>query len=103
MRLDRLDELFADRVERVQARQRVLEDRADVLAADPAQRLVGQIVDPPALETDLAAGDPARRLEQPDDRQDRKSVVYGKSVSVRVDIGGSRNIKNKKQTLHYSA
>src|SRR3546814_11435431 len=28
---------------------------------------------------------------------DRKSVVYGKSVSVRVDLGGRRNIKKKKQ------
>src|SRR3546814_16921993 len=28
---------------------------------------------------------------------DRKSVVWGKSVSVRVDIGGRRNIKKKKQ------
>src|SRR3546814_17204508 len=28
-------------------------------------------------------------------RGDRKSVVWGKSVSVRVDLGGRRNIKNK--------
>src|SRR3546814_14292237 len=30
-------------------------------------------------------------------RGDRKSVVYGKSVSVRVDLGGRRIIKQKKQ------
>src|SRR3546814_19266633 len=29
--------------------------------------------------------------------RDRKSVVYGKSVSVRVDIGGARISKKKKQ------
>src|SRR3546814_18909932 len=29
--------------------------------------------------------------------EDRKSVVSGKSVSVRVDIGGRRNIKKKKK------
>src|SRR3546814_4779445 len=29
--------------------------------------------------------------------EDRKRVVQGKSVSVRVDIGGRRNIKNKNQ------
>src|SRR3546814_20970596 len=29
--------------------------------------------------------------------QDRKSVVYGKSVSVRVDLGGRRIIKKKKK------
>src|SRR3546814_14043483 len=28
--------------------------------------------------------------------QDRKSVVWGKSVSVRVDLGGRRSIKKKK-------
>src|SRR3546814_17234318 len=30
-------------------------------------------------------------------RKDRKSVVEGKSVSVRVDLGGSRSIKTKKK------
>src|SRR3546814_11355949 len=30
-------------------------------------------------------------------REDRKSAVEGKSVSVRVDLGGRRIIKNKKQ------
>src|SRR3546814_17649231 len=30
---------------------------------------------------------------------DRKSVVWGKSVSVRVDLGGRRIIKNKKQRI----
>src|SRR3546814_13221918 len=33
-------------------------------------------------------------------RRDRKSVVYGKSVSVRVDLGGRRIIKQKK---HFTA
>src|SRR3546814_17876860 len=32
------------------------------------------------------------------DSPDRKSVVKGKSVSVRVDLGGSRIIKKKKQS-----
>src|SRR3546814_13833224 len=31
---------------------------------------------------------------------DRKSVVSGKSVSVRVDLGGRRIIKNKQQHKH---
>src|SRR3546814_20711708 len=30
--------------------------------------------------------------------KDRKSVVSGKSVSVRVELGGPRTIKNKKQS-----
>src|SRR3546814_12705478 len=32
--------------------------------------------------------------------RDRKSVVWGKSVSVRVDLGGRRIIKKKKNKLH---
>src|SRR3546814_11163109 len=38
--------------------------------------------------------------QSPDDRgsQDRKSVVKGKSVSVRVDLGGRRINKTKKTT-----
>src|SRR3546814_11318052 len=33
-----------------------------------------------------------------DEAQDRKSVVEGKSVSVRVDLGGRRHIKKTKNT-----
>src|SRR3546814_14565609 len=31
------------------------------------------------------------------DRQDRKSVLKGKSVSVRIDLGGRRTLKHKNQ------
>src|SRR3546814_19727698 len=41
---------------------------------------------------------PRRRLSRPKSRRtDRKSVVKGKSVSVRVEHGGRRNIKKKKK------
>src|SRR3546814_17649097 len=45
-----------------------------------------------------AAGIVQRHMQLTDlkDVQDRKSVVSGKSVSVRVDLGGSRIIKKKK-------
>src|SRR3546814_12996750 len=39
--------------------------------------------------------EPAQRLAH---RPDRKSVVLGKSVSVRVDLGGRRIIKKKKSS-----
>src|SRR3546814_21146117 len=35
-----------------------------------------------------------------DSPQDRKSVVQGKSVSVRVDLGGRRNIKKKNKSIY---
>src|SRR3546814_19775647 len=43
----------------------------------------------------IALINPARRL--PEARSDRKSVVEGKGVSVRVELGGRRFIKKKKQ------
>src|SRR3546814_13669128 len=42
------------------------------------------------------AGDQASRLQPP---PDRKSGVQGKSVSVRVDLGGRRLIKKKKKKV----
>ena len=67
VRLDRLDDLVTDRVERVQRRERILEDRADAPAADPSHRLAGKVVDALALEADLAARDAPRALQQSDD------------------------------------
>ena len=64
---DRLDDLLADPVERIEAGQRILEDHADALAADAAHFLRRQIVDPHARQIDLAAGDAAGRIDQPDD------------------------------------
>src|SRR3546814_19017360 len=42
----------------------------------------------------------AQRVDgrRPHNRRDRKSVVWGTSVSVRVDVGGRRSIKQKKKS-----
>src|SRR3546814_11944841 len=40
--------------------------------------------------------EPPAELRRMMRERDRKSVVEGKSVSVRVDLGGRRNIKKKK-------
>ena len=61
---DGLDQLVADREERVQAGQRVLEDGADASAADLLQPGLVQLVDALAADADLARGDAPRRLEQ---------------------------------------
>src|SRR3546814_14834437 len=42
---------------------------------------------------------PAMRLGSRQEGEDRKSVVQGKSVSVRVDLGGRRLIKKKNSEL----
>src|SRR3546814_13844727 len=63
------------------------------IVTDPPSREVKVTtrVDEQALLTALVeAGYPAERIDQ-----DRKSVVYGKSVSVRVDLGGRRIIKKQ--------
>src|SRR3546814_12227336 len=45
----------------------------------------------------VTAGDPVMLLDEPiPATEDRKSVVLGKSVSVRVELGGRRIIKKKK-------
>src|SRR3546814_15098327 len=46
------------------------------------------------LGADLALAERAAIFE----RRARKSVVWGKSVSARVDLGGHRTIKKKKKT-----
>src|SRR6185369_4250375 len=69
VREDRLLDLAADAVERVERSERVLEDHADAPAAHAAHRRRGQIVDAPALERYLAGGDSSGRLEQADDRK----------------------------------
>src|SRR3546814_15719095 len=77
----------------------------DVLAEDDRQ-LRGQIleilacdqfvqVDHLALDVGQLDPDNAPAGNRIDARRDRKSVVEGKSVSVRVDLGGLRHIKKK--------
>ena len=55
MRPDGLHELRPDAVERVQRRERVLEDHRDLLAADPAQLLLAHAQEIAAVEQHLAA------------------------------------------------
>ena len=64
---DRLDDLVADPVERIEAGQRILEDHADPFAADAADFFRRQMIDPHSRQIDLAAGDAAGRIDQPDD------------------------------------
>src|SRR3546814_11740367 len=59
------------------------------------------------LERELAADELKRSLRETEDAMrdidasvDRKSVVSGKGVSVRVDLGGRRIIKKKKPVQH---
>src|ERR1700744_3954263 len=69
MGLDRLDDLIADLVERIEAGQRILKDHADPLAPDAADVFARQMIDAQARQTNLAAGDFSRRIKQSDDRK----------------------------------
>ena len=69
VRADRLDQLAAHRVQRIERGQRILEDGADLAPADGAHRVVRKVVDAPAGEADLAFGDAAGRIDQADDRR----------------------------------
>src|SRR3546814_17860958 len=65
-------------------------DQHDALARD--QRAVGIVFQLDAKMADLVA-----RLDEGAADIDRKSVVSGKSVEVRVDLGGRRIIKKNKK------
>src|SRR3546814_14977356 len=60
-------------------------------ADDPAPRLPAQ---------GWITGDAAQQLFADAGLEDRKSVVSGTSVSVRVDLGGRRVLKKKSQSHH---
>src|SRR3546814_18146070 len=66
---------------------------AFVLASAPP---LAPAAPPVALASALSgAGRLVNRRTSDNSREDRKSVEQGKSVSVRVDLGGRRYIKNK--------
>ena len=67
--VDRLGDLAADLVERMQRRQRILEDHRDVVAADPAELLAGERQQVGALEQDLARHAAGAAVGQPHRRQ----------------------------------
>src|SRR6185312_17516612 len=75
VRLQRLDQLAADLVERVQGRQGVLKDHRDLVAADRAELRFGERDEVAAFEQDLpgdARALPARQAERRE-RGDRLS------------------------------
>src|SRR3546814_15927457 len=90
--------------------RRISDWRSDVcssdLAVEPGQHEEGRAVNATAQgQVQLVVGmNVFAGLKEQEGRtqhhRDRKSVVEGKSVSVRVDLGGRRIIKNKKRSTH---
>ena len=62
-----LGQLSTDSVERVQRRQRVLENRADFLATNAAHILIAQIINAPAIQENFTSRDTSGRFQQADD------------------------------------
>ena len=75
VRSHRLGDLRADAVHRVQARERVLEDHRDVLAADVPQLVGRQRQQVAAHELDLAADRRALPVQQAHDREVRDALA----------------------------
>ena len=76
VRTDRLDQLVADAVKRVQRRQRVLEDIGDVAAAHPAQAAIGRADQVLSLKMRGTTRDDAGgRGDKPHDRQRRHRLA----------------------------
>jgi len=72
---DRLGDLVADRLGRVQRGQRVLEHHRDLVAADLAHVVLGQPDQLPAVQLDRAADDGAARRQQAHDGQARHRLA----------------------------
>src|SRR3546814_15157786 len=71
----------------------VVHDVGEVIGGEPVRLEDHEVVEGRVLDLDRTAEQIVH-----DRRADRKSVVEGKSVSVRVDLGGRRIIKKKKHT-----
>jgi hypothetical protein len=71
-----LRDLVADGEDRVQARERLLEDHRHVIAPERAHVVFGDAEDLAAVEPDLAADDLGRRdVEEPHDRERRDALA----------------------------
>ena len=73
---DHLPDLVADALERVERRQRVLEDHRDVLATDPPQRGLRRADEVALAETDVT-GDRRRRSSVEADQAHRHRRLTG--------------------------
>ena len=63
---NRLSDLSADGVKRIQRGQWILKDRADFAATQFAHFFERQIIDTAAIQENFTTGDASRRLEQAD-------------------------------------
>src|SRR3546814_14397817 len=79
---------------------------SDLIAAETGNQDRSSIYEGAFMEHDerakLSPVDETEQLEMPDPEQDRKSVVEGKSVSVRVDLGGRRFIIKQHKVKSFS-
>src|SRR3546814_20711634 len=102
----RLDQLFQLRALRLVAlripfakRFEMLAQPRDRIAERPGARFLRGAIGARIVRGTVPFGAQGAMLEQ---RRDRKSVVSGKSVSVRVDLGGSRVIQKNKTNQNES-
>src|ERR1700709_979428 len=89
---DRLDQLPADGVERIQRGQRVLENRADVTTPNLAHVLVRKVVDSTSVEPDLTGSDATGRVEQADDRSAGQRLA-GARLAHHAEYFAGRNVE----------
>src|SRR3546814_21157782 len=74
---------------------------AECAAAELIDRpaIIEQMIErQPALRLAFLLDDPVTSLMEHEEITDRKSVMEGKSVSVRLNLGGSRRLKKKNKT-----
>src|SRR5215813_9888957 len=72
---DCLDNLVANRLDRVQSGQRVLKHYGDLTTADGAEVLLSQGTDIPAIKVDLAGDNLSRRVDQSKDGEAERGLT----------------------------
>src|SRR3546814_20888783 len=78
-------------------REKIAQMTVDCFAAESAVWMVAHLIDAGGGDYSVEAA--MSKVFASEAVQDRKSVVKGKSVSVRVDLGGRRNIKKKNKNI----
>ena len=100
MRLNRLDQLPAHRVKRIERSQRVLKDRTDFAATDMPHLIVIEMVNALTFEQDLPASDTPRRLQQTNDGRAGEGFTRARFTNHTEDFTGGdieRNVVQRTQ------
>ena len=101
--LERLGDLAADRVDGIERRHRLLQDQADLAAADRAHRPLVERQEVAPVEPHRAADDPSRRVDQTQDRQRRQRLAAARLADQGQRLAGVEREADARHGGHHAA